>query len=130
MAGARDPFRSKHRRPLHPDPVVPRTLTPWKPWAVNYDDHFLLKSFDIVRWIPMTESEFNQVRSVLIFRHDSDERRSAQVDKDYNSGKYEVKIESFKLSAREMAALELSTAAETAALKAVQRANMTRLGAK
>ncbi|KAL8283190.1 hypothetical protein RQP46_005968 [Phenoliferia psychrophenolica] len=92
--------------------LLGRTLTPWQPWADAYEDHFLLKSFDIVRWIPMEESAFDQV------------------DKDFKAGKYEVKIENFTLSAKEMAAKELRELDAANARKQSNQLNMARLGEK
>lgn len=46
--------------------ILGRTLTPWKVWADSYEGHFLLRSFDLVRWIPTSEEEFNQVSFTLV----------------------------------------------------------------
>lgn len=43
--------------------MLGRSISPWKQHADQYEDHFLLKEFDMVRWVPMTESEFSVVSS-------------------------------------------------------------------
>mgnify|MGYP002717736785 CR=1 FL=1 len=46
--------------------ILGKTLTPWSPWG-RYDGEgherlFLLRNFDVVHWLPMSEEEFLKVR--------------------------------------------------------------------
>ncbi|KAI5481371.1 urea carboxylase [Pseudohyphozyma bogoriensis] len=89
--------------------ILGRTLTPWKLWAEDYEGHFLLKSFDLVRWVPTSEEEFTKIET------------------EFKQGTYKVQIEEISVSAKEVAALEASTLAEVEELKLSQRRNLTRL---
>lgn len=45
--------------------ILGKTLTPWSPWG-RYDGEgherlFLLRNFDVVHWLPMSEEEFLKV---------------------------------------------------------------------
>ncbi|GAA5838018.1 hypothetical protein JCM11251_006825 [Rhodosporidiobolus azoricus] len=77
--------------------VIGRTLTPWSSkgrYGKGYEGHFLLKSFDVVRWVAMEEKEF------------------AEVEKAFTAGSFMPKVEEITISAKEMAELERSTAEE------------------
>lgn len=45
--------------------ILGRTLTPWSAYGrygKGYEGHFLIRNFDIVKWQPVSEEDFAQVR--------------------------------------------------------------------
>lgn len=77
--------------------------------AINQIGHFLLRSFDVISWLPMPEEEFNLVEAA------------------FKAGKYQVKIEDCQISPLEILELERSTGLEVKNNIALQRKNMARL---
>ncbi|GAA5886536.1 hypothetical protein JCM6882_001679 [Rhodosporidiobolus microsporus] len=92
--------------------IIGRTLTPWSVkgrYGAGYEGHFLLKSFDVVRWVRMEEKEF------------------AEVEKSFTAGSYMPKVEEITISAKEMAELERSTADEVQARAEQMKRNLAEL---
>ncbi|CEQ42611.1 SPOSA6832_04453 [Sporobolomyces salmonicolor] len=93
--------------------ILGRTLTPFSPHGKysgeGNEKHFLVRSFDLVRWLPMSEEEFDKI------------------ERDFTVGTYTPLVEEVMLSAKEMAELERSTKAEVQQIQNQQRANLAEL---
>ncbi|GAA5929766.1 hypothetical protein JCM1841_002641 [Sporobolomyces salmonicolor] len=93
--------------------ILGRTLTPFSPHGKysgeGNEKHFLVRSFDLVRWLPMSEEEFDKI------------------ERDFTVGTYTPLVEEVMLSAKEMAELERSTKAEVQQIQKQQRANLAEL---
>ncbi|BGP19359.1 hypothetical protein JCM10213_000988 [Rhodosporidiobolus nylandii] len=92
--------------------LLGRTLTPWSAsgrYGQGHEGHFLIRSFDVVRWLPMEEAEF------------------AKIEKDFSAGSFKPFVEEISLSGKEIDELERSTAEEVEALAATAKANLAEL---
>ncbi|GAA6031339.1 hypothetical protein JCM8097_005608 [Rhodosporidiobolus ruineniae] len=93
--------------------LIGRTLTPWSSvgrYGDGYEGHFLLRSFDVIRWVVLEEEEFNEV------------------EKKFKAGSYRPEVEDISISAAEMAELERSTADEVATKAERMKRNLLELG--
>ncbi|GAA5964336.1 hypothetical protein JCM8115_006075 [Rhodotorula mucilaginosa] len=93
--------------------ILGKTLTPWSPWG-RYDGEgherlFLLRNFDVVHWLPMSEEEF------------------LKIEKDFTAGSYKPLVEEYKISAKEMIEFERSTRKEADANAAARKAGFDEL---
>lgn len=89
--------------------ILGRTLTPWSAYGRygdGHEGHFLIRSFDLIRWVPMSEAEFGEV------------------EKAFGAGSWRPKVEEVTISAREMAELEEGTKAEARAIGEGYKANL------
>ncbi|GAA5899922.1 uncharacterized protein JCM6883_006034 [Sporobolomyces salmoneus] len=93
--------------------ILGRTLSPWD--AVGrfagegIEKHFLICSFDIIKWQHVSEEEFTKI------------------EKDFKAGSYKPKIENITLSAKQMAELEESTREEVEQLQKKYKVNLDKL---
>ncbi|BGO94863.1 hypothetical protein NBRC10512_002530 [Rhodotorula toruloides] len=82
--------------------LLGRTLTPLsvtgRYGGLGHEKHFLLRNFDVVAWLPMSEEEFNKV------------------EKDFDAGAFKPTVEDYNISAKEMIAFEESTRSAVQAL--------------
>lgn len=92
--------------------ILGKTLTPFRRWADDYESHFLLRSFDTVRWVPVDEPTFKNLET------------------QYNQGSYLPQIESIDISFKQIQELEDSTAEEVAALRRRGQEALNALGVK
>ncbi|GAA5984795.1 hypothetical protein JCM10908_003507 [Rhodotorula pacifica] len=93
--------------------ILGKTLTPWSPWG-RYDGEgherlFLLRNFDVVHWLPMSEEEF------------------LKIEKDFTAGSYKPLVEEYKISAKEMIEFERSTRQEADATAETRKAGFDEL---
>jgi hypothetical protein len=91
--------------------ILGKTLSPFRRWAETYEDHFLLRSFDTVRWVAVDEAAFRQLEA------------------DFLQGGYKPKVEHIDISFREIQALEDAQAVEVAELRRRGRAKLSEYGA-
>lgn len=91
--------------------ILGKTLSPFRRWTETYEDHFLLRSFDTVRWMAVDEEAFKQLEF------------------NFSRGDYQPKIEHINISFREIQALEDAQAAEVAELRRKGRAKLSEYGA-
>jgi len=89
--------------------ILGRTLTPWSAYGrygEGHEGHFLIRSFDLIRWVPMSEDEFNEV------------------DKAFSAGSWKPEVEDVTISAKDMAEMEERTTAEAQAIADKCKANL------
>lgn len=92
--------------------ILGRTLTPWSAYGrygPGHEGHFLLRSFDLIRWVPMSEDEFGEV------------------EKAFGAGSWKPKVEEVTISASEMAELEERTKEEARAIGEEYKVNLEEL---
>ncbi|GAA6015274.1 hypothetical protein JCM8202_002408 [Rhodotorula sphaerocarpa] len=93
--------------------ILGRTLTPWsgtRRWdGEGHERLFLLRNFDVVHWMPMSEAEF------------------LKVEKQFMAGSYKPLIEEYKISAKEMIEFERKTREEADATAAKRKAGFEEL---